>query len=287
MFQKAPFNLTTAPKESLKETTVINFRLKELNEILPWGQEPELLLHWFGLTDGDLWLTFGNDTIYEYSKEAIDYLGNKSTPYNDYQLSRFIEDFTELFDKIRETIPEEFYNLTKDLKKFHSQSQKWLEIYGTDEDIYNDLYFEEYDKLTSWTYQRTINSEHLIGGPHLSFFRRNDKVRIVWDTEHFLENGIRLWTAKDGNFEMDYSAFVDKIKVFGQSFFAQMDKRIELVVAKEWGNIKIDKQRLVEEHKERKDGFFATLLQLDQESTDKTNWIEIDKLLNRMTNELK
>ena len=266
---------------------MINFKLRELDEILPWGQEPELSLHWFGLTDGDLWLTFANETIYEYSKEAIDYWGNKSTPYIDYQLSRFIEDFTELFDKIRETIPEGFYNLTKDLKKFHSHSQKWLDIYDTDEENHSDFSFEEYDKLISWTYQRTLNSGHLTGGPHLSFFRRNDKVRIVWDTEHILENGISLWTAKDGSFEMDYSAFKDKIKVFGQSFFAQMDKQIELAVAKEWGNIKVDKQRLVEEQKERKDDFFATLLLLDQESTDNTNWTETEHLFNRMTNEIK
>jgi hypothetical protein len=76
---------------------MINFKLKELDKMAPWGQEPELSLHWFGLTDGDLWLIFGNQTIYEYSKEAMDFWGSKPTPYNDYQLSRFIEDFTRLF----------------------------------------------------------------------------------------------------------------------------------------------------------------------------------------------
>ena len=105
---------------------MINFKLRELDKISPWGQEPESYLHWFALTYGDLWLTFGNETIYEYTKEAIDYWENKPTPYNDYQLSRFIEDFTDLFDKIRETIPEDFYNLTKDLKKFQSDAKKWL-----------------------------------------------------------------------------------------------------------------------------------------------------------------
>ena len=266
---------------------MINFKLRELDKILPWGQEPDLSLSWFALTDGDLWLTFGKETIYEYSKEAMDYWGNKSTPYNDYQLSRFIEDFTGLFDKIRETIPAEFYELTKDLKIFKSNAKKWLDIYDTDEDDYSDFYFEEYDKLISWTYQRSFDSGHLIGGPNLFFFRRNDKVRIVWETEHILENGISLWTAKDDSFEMDYSDFVDKIKVFGQSFFTAMDKQVELAVAKEWGNIKIDKQRLVEEHKERKDEFFSTLLLLDQEPADKTNWTEVEQLFNRMTNEIK
>lgn len=231
---------------------MINFKLREFDKISPWGQEPNLSLHWFALTDGDLWLTFGKETIYEYSKEAINFWGNKSTSYNNYQLSRFIEDFTGLFDKIRETVPEEFYDLTKDLNKFQTDAKKWLDIYDTDEDEYSDFYFEEYDKLISWTYQRTFDSGHLIGGPHLSFFRRNDKVRIVWDTEHILENGISIWTAKDGSFEMDYSDFMNEIKMFGESFFTAMEKQIELVLEKEWGNIKIDKLRLVAEHKERR-----------------------------------
>jgi len=232
-------------------------------------------------------LKFGNETIFEYSKEAIDYFGNKSTPYNDYQLSRFIEDFTELFDKLRETIPKELYNLTNDLKKFQSDAKRWLEIYETDEDDYRDFYFEEYDKLISWTYERIFDSEHLIGGPHLSFFRRNETVRIVWETEHILENGISLWTAKDGNYEMDYSDFIAKIKTFGRDFFVEMDKQIELALLKEWGNIKLDKQRLVEEHLQRKSDFYSTLLLLEQEPVDKTNWTEIEELYQRMANEIK
>jgi hypothetical protein len=265
---------------------VINFKLRELDKIAPWGQEHELSLHWFGLTDGELWLTFGNEKIYEYSKEAMDYWGNKSTPYNDYQLSRFIEDFTGLFDKIRETIPEELYDLTKDLKKFQSDTKKWLDIYDTEEDNYRDFYFNEYDKLISWTHQRSFDSAHLIGGPHLTFFRRKDKVRIVWDTEHTLENGISLWTARNGFFEMDYSDFIGKIKAFGHSFFAEMGKHVELAVVRDWGQVKVDKQRLVKEHKERKDDFYSSLALLEQETEDKTNWAEIEQLYKRMTNEI-
>jgi hypothetical protein len=265
---------------------VINFKLRELDKIIPWGRDNELALHWFALTDGDLWLNFGNETIYEYSKEVIDYWGDKSTPYNDYQLSRFIEDFKGLFDKIQESVPEEFYQLTKDLKKFRSDAKKWLDIYDTDEDNYSDFYFEEYHKLISWTDQRTLDSAHLIGGPHLSFFRRKDKVRIVWDTEYFLENGISLWTAKDGSFEMNYRDFVDKIKKFGSLFFAEMGKQVDLAVAKDWGHVKVDKKRLIEEHQERKNEFYFSLVSLDQETAEKTDWAEIERLFKRMAIEI-
>lgn len=67
--------------------------------------------------------------------------------------------------------------------------KRWLD---TDEDEHSDLYFEEYDNLISWTYSRSFDSGHLIGGSQFSFFRNKDKIRIIWETEHKLENGIEI-----------------------------------------------------------------------------------------------
>ncbi len=152
-------------------------------------------------------MTFGTETIYEYTKEVITYWGGKSTPYNDYPLSRFIEDFTALFYRLGETMPDTFYDLSIDLKKFQRDAKKWLALYNTQDGQTPAFYDDEYDTLMSWRNQRTFGSGHLIAGPQLSFFRRNDKVNIVWETDYRLENGIRVWTAKDGSVEMDYAAF--------------------------------------------------------------------------------
>ena len=100
---------------------MINFKLKDFDKIIPVGQEPNLRLSWFFLTDGDLWLTFGDQTIYEYSKEAIQHFGDKTTPYNDYYIVRFLEDFTELFRKISEPIPDSFFSLTPKIKQFRNK----------------------------------------------------------------------------------------------------------------------------------------------------------------------
>ena len=266
---------------------MINFKLKNLDEIIPVGQEPNLHLSWFWLTDGDLWLKFGDQTIYEYSTDAIRYFGNKPTPYNDYYIVRFLEDFTECFENIGISIPDKFYNLTENIAQFRSDAQKWLDIHETDEDEYSDFYFDEYDTLISWTYDRLLSSSHLIGGPHLSFFRNKDKIRIIWDTEHTLENGISLWTAKDGSSEMNYFDFINEVKHFGEQFFKAMDKQIELALAKEWGTIELDKKRLVEEHQERKSEFEKRLSFLRQEVKDKTDWAKIDGLHKQMTDGIK
>lgn len=264
---------------------MIHFQLREVNRIEPWGEGSERLLHWFGLTDGTLWLKFGNQTVYEYTKEALEHLGNSTTPYNDYQIARFIEDFTGLFDKISETIPEKLYESIKNLEKYHSDAKKWLGIYDTDEDNHSTFYFEEYDRFISWVYQRTLDAMHLIGGPSIAFFRRDNRLRIVWYTEHVLENGISLWSAKNGFYEMDYHDFVAEVRVFGHSFFEEMGKQVEKAVARDWGEVMIDKQGLLDEHQQRKSKFYTSLLLLEQEPTNLTDWSEINQLFKRMIKE--
>ena len=266
---------------------MINFKLKDFDKIIPVGQEPSLRLSWFFLTDGDLWLTFGDQTIYEYSKEAIQHFGDKTTPYNDYYIVRFLEDFTELFRKISEPIPDRFYSLTPKINQFRNKAKKWLDLHDTDENEDSDFPFEEYDKLISWINERTFDSGHLLGGPHLSFFRCKDKIRIVWDTEYNLENGISLWTAKDGSFEMYFCDFVFQVKLFGKKFFESMDKQVKFALSKEWENIEVNKERLVEEHKERKQEFDKNVSFLEQSYDVQTNWTEIEQLLDRMNDEIK
>lgn len=80
------------------------------------------------------------------------YFQNKPTPYNDYYIVRFLEDFSVLFEKIGRSVPYKFYRITEDMQRFRNDAKKWLGMYETDENEYNDFYFEEYDKLTSWSY---------------------------------------------------------------------------------------------------------------------------------------
>ncbi|MEO8535417.1 MAG: DUF5984 family protein [Flavobacterium sp.] len=264
---------------------MINFKLKNLNEIVPVGQEPNQNLSWFWLTDGELWFNFENIIIYEYTPEALNYFGDKLSPYNDYYIVRFIEDFTQLFDKISEVIPEKFYAFTKTIEEFKTNSKKWLDVYDTNEN--SDFYFDEFYKLMSWINERTLYSGHLIGGPNLSFFRQNDKVRIIWQTEYVLENGINLWTAKNGSCEINYIDFVNEIKIFGERFFAEMDKQIESTLAKNFENIQLNKKRLVDEHQERKDDFWNAFKILEHESVVKTDWEDIEKVYTQMVTEIK
>ncbi len=266
---------------------MINFKLKDINEIAPAGTEDNPRMSWFWLTDSYLWLNLGDDIIYEYTQAAMDHLGLQKPPYSDYPLVRFIEDFTELFDLINESIPKEIYELTKDINQFLNDAQKWLDIYETNDEEYSDFYFEEYDNLISWTYNRTFDSGHLIGGPYLSFFRCQDKIRIIWETEHQLENDIALWTAKDGSVEMSYVEFVEHVKDFQAKFFESMDYQVALALEKDWGKIQIDKVFLKKEHADRKEKFQIQINKLDGVSENSSDWKQITELYERMKREIK
>lgn len=265
---------------------MINFRLKNIDDIVPFGQSPDLSLHWFGLTDGDLWIEFGETTIYEYTDEALAYFGDKPTKYNDYQISRFLEDFSDLFKNIGESVPDKFYDLAGNLSRFQLDSQKWLDINDTDDDDLSDFYFDTYDTLISWTSNRKINSGHLLGGPNIYFFRNKDKIKIVWESDHKLENGAVLWTAFNGIYEMDYVEFIKQVKDFGVRFFESMLCQILQTEEKDWKDIQLDKNRLRAEHQERETDFFQKLQFLENDSDIKTDWTKIDTLYEQMAEEI-
>jgi hypothetical protein len=109
---------------------LINSALKDPGDILPWGTEPDTKMHWFGLTDGDYWLSVGGKTLFEYTNEIIQQWGTHHSHYTDYNIVRFLEDFSSLFAAIAETIPEELYRIAKSyvsLYDFYGNASIWLE----------------------------------------------------------------------------------------------------------------------------------------------------------------
>jgi Family of unknown function (DUF5984) len=246
---------------------MIHFRLKDFDKIIPIGQAPDEYLSWFWLTDGELWLTFGDITIYEYSNRS-------SSLYNDYYLVRFLEDFTDCFEKINEPISEKMFSLTRNSDDFLTKSR---EMYG-DEVISDD----EYEIISRWVLDRSFDSAHLVGGPLLFFFRFENTIRIVWKTEWILDNGISLWSAKNGYYDMDFDLFAENVKKFGVAFFEGMDKIVATTLESNLKNVRIDKKHVEKEHQERKNDFYKKLALLEQMPVKTTNWEEIENCVEKL-----
>lgn len=266
----------------------INFQLQDIDKIIPFGAKQDYL-SWFGLTDSLLWIEVGDQTIYEYTKEAQNYFGRSTPPYDDYQLSRFLEDFFETFQSVCESIPESFYRALDHAGKYQEMAEKWLDVRVGADDVTDEEYWDfvesEYDGLMRWYLNRTLDSGHLVGGPLIGCFRCGDLLRIQWDGDYRLESGNSIWTAPKGSYEMPYELFVSEVRRFLDSFFKAMDMQVERATAKAWGDVKLDKALLWEEHERRRREFYLQLSYLET-APENEDWERIKGLVVKMKQEI-
>lgn len=232
----------------------INFELKtDLDEIAPFGEKGSYSLSWFGLTDSLLWITAGEKTVYEYSDATLKEWGG-DTRYNDYYLSRFLEDFSEIFGNVAQPVSRELYD---SIEEFKERSQKMLDTDVPDDadDPSFERKYDEYLAKTEWFRDRVFDSGHLTGGPTIGCFRCGESLKFYWKSEHLLDSGESIWTAPQGTFEMLYNDFVTEVNRFFAEFYKKMDEQVKRALEKDWGEIRVDKEYLVRENAERKIGF--------------------------------
>lgn len=263
-------------------TMKINFQLRDIEHIAPWGTEDAQSMHWFGLTDGELWITLGPHTLYEYSTDAIATWGAGPSRYNDYQISRFLEDFSAIFHRIAQPVSSELYRHGSDTKKFLVRTGEWLSMNEPDQDQLGPFYWNEFVQVTSWLHDRTLSAVHLVGGPHISFIRHGQDTRISWISDEVLESGHAFWSSTGGSFEMRYADFVGSVKDFGERFFTAMGEQVENACLKDWGKVNLDKDGLRVEHRSREMAFWDAFKLLEGPDVEPTDWSGVEALVDRM-----
>ena len=257
----------------------IHYELKKPEEIIPWGEENKSLT-WFGLTDGLLWIEAGDSTLYEYSDEALNHFGF-NIKYNDYQISRFLEDFSDTFRFVAEPVPKYLYD---SIETFAAQIDEWRSSCAQAADeAFDDFYENKYDPLTSWFNSRVFDSAHLIGGPAIGAFRYGENVKIYWNSDYVLEDGSSLWTSPKGVYEMKYDDFTDEINRFFKAFHEDMDTQVANVVDMGIDGVFVDIHQLYVENKFRKQMFTQKLRHLEHRFTD---WDKIKELYDEMIDDM-
>jgi len=268
--------------------TLVNFKLRHPDKVTPWGNPPGGTMHWFGLTDSEYWLQLKDANFYEYTRAITEHWNLQASKYVDYHAIRLIEDWTSIFHSITESIPDEFYEIARNynsLYEFYNKSTEWLNLLADNPSIDTDTYYDKYDQIIEWIYSRTLTSMHLTFGPNITFFRNREMISIVWDASQMTEENIPVWTAQTGQQEMAFTDFINELKEFGERFFSSMQRQIEIAVEKDWGQVTIDKARLVEEHQERRKAFQGSMLTLENKSTKTTNWDLVRSLINEMNSQ--
>lgn len=270
---------------------MINFKLKNIDNIVPWGSEDDQSMHWFALTNGEYWIEIQNATLFEYTDQVINYWGGERK-YASYQIIRFIEDFTRLFFCITESIPGDLFENVKSaklLKEIEVQRQRWMreETASGDKEMVVEA-------SSTWIMNRTLDSRHLTGGPQISFFRHNEKIVIVWIADELVDNRIPIWTAQTGEAEMDFEDFIAKIEDFGEKFWEEMEKQVDHALKRDWGPITIDSAKLKERQIEMAGDFDYWIKILRQDvlyqklrnsgAIPETNWQSVRESMDKLNN---
>lgn len=248
---------------------LINFRLSGTDETTCSGVNGKSI-GWFHLTDGELWLELGESTIYEYTRDSKTVLSDPlKHEFNDYFISRFVEDFSEIFQVISEPLPEFLHRAIethKTLEDYELWASTFLEC-----DYQEKKYIDtNYEILLTWIYRRSLPANHLIGGPTIWFFRIFDQIQIIWRADHKLPSGTHLWTYPFGEYKMNYDLFVKEVQDFSKRFFTEMNQLISTI--DDDASKTFDLEAILKQNLERQIMFDNDVLRLFTNGLMKKDW---------------
>lgn len=193
---------------------IFEFQLNPIEDIQPWGEFPNLSLHWFGFTDGKYRLKVGAEYLLNYSAEYTKYCIEKfpeysfNTTFVEYQVVRLWEDILEMLPAILKSESKEF------------------------------KYFLDVGYLTN--------------PPKIWICEDNEDVIINWDNRKIKIENIPVWSATKGNYRINKKDFIEEVQRFDESLISQMNERVE-TICQTWKKpeTKIDFEQLKTEQKYR------------------------------------
>jgi hypothetical protein len=137
-----------------------HFRLRPVDEILPWGNERPSL-SWFGLSDGWYWLEIDGQELFRVSDTRP-----KIPPYVDYQVVRLWEDILEIAPDVLGEVP-------SDIAAQLCDPDGWLaavERIQADDTLDEELV----ENGLGWWRARYLDSSHLVAAPRLWLWRTGE-----------------------------------------------------------------------------------------------------------------
>lgn len=225
------------------------FELQKLDQIQPWGAPHDPNLHWFGLSNGTYWMSLGEVTLFEYSRSARD-LG---APHCcEYEVVRLYEDILAIAPYVLEAVPPELQQfIALDVES------NWDRYWHAWRDLPDHLHTtpDSTDLLEAgadWLGHRTLDSLYLSTPLNVRMWSDVEHVHIQWDNRGREFEGIPVWAASTGTYLMPREVFAEAVLSFHSRFMAQMDDRVQRVLAGELSSrIRIDCESLVREQRER------------------------------------
>ena len=245
--------------------SLFEFALTRLEAIEPWGDPPNLSLHWFGLSDGNYHINLGATRLLEYETS------DGGQRFVEYYLARLHEDTLEMLPDVLEPIPSSVARQFVD-GKLGSTMQTLEKMREALEETDSSL-----DVALEALGSRIFDTSYLSPGAGISIWSHGAKTIIEWDNRDRLFEEKHAWTAVQGRYELGRDEFIEEVQAFHLKLMTAMDERVQEVCSN-WvrSDVRIDFEQLVAEQAERRDSFESAL-----RSTRTTDWKSVELALSR------
>lgn len=231
---------------------------------MPWGEEPNLDLSWFGLTDGSYYIDAGSDQLFRYTDEILSLWASQypdfdhHQKYVDYQVVRLYEDLMDILADILQDIPSELEALIARCPGMGISEDEIWQIYESSED---EEVLDACILATEWwRIHRRIDTMYLVQGQNIKLWRVGDCIHIRWDSNLANIEGVQIWTATQGEYTLPVAQFLNEVKDFHDRLMSSMQDRIKDIKQNNpLPHVKINISALEREHKEREQALQAAL----------------------------
>jgi hypothetical protein len=258
---------------------LFNFKLRPVQDIVPWERDGKYTLSWFGLTDGWYWMDCRGQELFRYTDSAIQTfkrLGFQVSdfPYTDYQVVRLWEDILGIFPDVLEPIPAEVLRKIKPGQVASCWDQQLAELIFTEEREVSKLEETKYESATDWLKLRRLYTSYLNQRPGIWLWSDGKQVFIRWNCTGLTTDDHEVWTAQAGTYSLPVEAFIEEVRSFNQRLMTEMNDRVQQIQQK-WDRpeIEIDKKQLVYEQSERAQWFNEALQR--SKGVVRTNWTDV------------
>lgn len=217
----------------------INFVLRDLTSIVPWGAAPDLSLSWFGLTDGAYCIETQAGRLLDYRSEHDAGLG---VSWCAYAVARFWEDLRELAPRALEPVPADI----------PPRLLAWLQTGAPDEPPDDDALYASWLGAQAWWGERQLDFGYLRHAPILHFWRVGDTMHLRWRCRETTEADcpFTVWQADAA---LPVAAFEAALARFETAFLGAMRERCETLARDGWSGTPcdIDPDAVLEEQAQR------------------------------------
>jgi hypothetical protein len=241
------------------QSFAFQFKLREIEEITPWGKGADCKLHWFGLTDGIYWISTPLGNALHYTENAR-LKWQSDCPFVDYQVARIFEDVQQILPHALEAVPADIAEIISD-PDWYAKGDAQFEKSPADSG-----FCKIWMDAVEWWGERHLDTLYLKRGPYFQFWRVEDRITIRWDSR---EEDESVWLAPKGEFSMDVNSFASSCYAFLDSVVEQMQMRVDSIVQNGWlrEDCALDVPLLLKEQRVR-----AAAVQVIRNRRPNTDW---------------